>query len=152
MTMSEHRLIDADSFLKKMMQTNRYFSVKFDILEEPTIDPESLPIVQQLRAELANCKQELRQIKYCYDIAKNGEKRLRKQNDEITTAWAECAKKLKQVTAERDAAIKSLAELAEYELTVCEEFCYGDAKHDIPPCEWLVDGKCAPREWVKKYA
>lgn len=116
------------------------------------IDPESLPIVQELRAELANCKQELRQIKYCYDIAKNGEKQLRKQNDEITAAWAECAKKLKQVTAERDAAIKSCAELAEYELTVCEEFCYGDAQHDIPPCEWLVDGKCALREWVKEYA
>lgn len=117
-----------------------------------TIDPETLPIVQQLRAELANCKQELRQIKYCYDIAKNGEKQLRKQNDEITAAWAECAKKLKQVTAERDAAIKSCAELAEYEITVCEEFCYGDTQHDIPPCEWLVDGKCALREWVKEYA
>lgn len=52
------RLIDADSFLKKMMQTNRYFSVKFDILEEPTIDPETLPVVQQLRAELAEVKAE----------------------------------------------------------------------------------------------
>lgn len=114
-----------------------------------TVDPESLPIVQQLRAELANCKQELRQIKYCYDIAKNGEKQLRKQNDEITAAWAECAKKLKQVTAERDAAIKSRAKPAEYELTVCEEFCYGDTQHGIHPCEWLVDGKCELREWVK---
>lgn len=104
------RLIDADSFLKKMMQTNRYFSVKFDILEEPTIDPETLPIVQQLRAELWKTK------------------------------------------AERDAAVKNRAKLAEYELTVCEEFCYGDAQHDIPPCEWLVDGKCALREWVKEYA
>lgn len=105
--------------------------------------------LERSRAELANCKQELWQIKYCYDIAKNGEKQLRKQNDEITAAWAECEKKLKQVTAERDAAIKSRAELAEYELTVCEEFCYGDAQHDIPPCEWLIDGKCALREWVK---
>lgn len=73
----------------------------------PTIDPETLPIVQQLRAELA------------------------------------------RVTEEWDAATKSRAKLAEYELTVCEEFCYGDAQHDIPPCEWLVDGKCALREWVK---
>lgn len=152
------RLIDANALLDKQESLYMKGHVLFHgvtayaIENAHTIDPESLPIVQQLRAELANCKQELRQIKYCYDIAKNGEKQLRKQNDEITAAWAECAKKLKQVTAERDAAIKSCAELAEYELTVCEEFCYGDAQHDIPPCEWLVDGKCALREWVKEYA
>lgn len=51
--MSEQRLIDANAFLQKMMQTNRYFSVKFDILEAPTIDPETLPIVRQLREQLA---------------------------------------------------------------------------------------------------
>lgn len=78
--------------------------------DAPAIDPETLPIVQQLRAEL------------------------------------------ERVKAERDAVTKNRAKLAEYELTVCEEFCYGDAQHDIPPCEWLVDGKCALREWVKEYA
>lgn len=51
--MAEQRLIDANAFLNKMMQTNRYFSVKFDICEAPTIDPETLPIVRQLRNELA---------------------------------------------------------------------------------------------------
>lgn len=71
----------------------------------PTIDPDSLPIVRQLREELSNCKQELRQIKYCYDMAKNGEKQFRKQNDKIVALWAECAKKLKQVTTERGAAV-----------------------------------------------
>lgn len=149
------RLIDANALLDKQeslyMKGHVLFRgvTAYAIENAPTIDPESLPIVQQLRAELANCKRELRQIKYCCDIAKNGEEQLRKRNDEITAAWAECEKKLKQVTAERDAAIKSLAELAEYELTVCGEFCYGDAQHDIPPCEWLIDGKCALREWVK---
>ena len=78
--------------------------------DAPAIDPEALPIVQQLRAELARAR------------------------------------------TERDAAIKSCVELAEYELTVCEEFCYGDTQHDIPPCEWLIDGKCALRERVKEYA
>lgn len=153
--MAEQRLIDANKEVIRAYEDipEPYSDALIRFLRDcETVDPESLPIVQQLRAELANCKQELRQIKYCYDIAKNGEKQLRKQNDEITAAWAECAKKLKQVTAERDAAIKSCAELAEYELTVCEEFCYGDAQHDIPPCEWLVDGKCALREWVKEYA
>ena len=33
-----HRLIDADAFLEKMMRTSRYFDVKFDIEEMPTID------------------------------------------------------------------------------------------------------------------
>lgn len=156
--MSKQRLIDANALLDKQESLYMKGHVLFHgvtayaIENAPTIDPETLPIVQQLRAELANCKQVLRQIEYCYDIAKNGEEQSRKQNDEITAAWAEYAKKLKQVTAERDAAIKSCAELAEYELTVCEEFCYGDAQHDIPPCEWLVDGKCALREWVKEYA
>ena len=32
------RLIDVDAFLKKMKRTSRYFDVKFDIEEMPTID------------------------------------------------------------------------------------------------------------------
>lgn len=69
------------------------------------IDPETLPIVQELQAQV------------------------------------------KRVTAERDAAIKDRAELANFELTVCEQFCFGDRKHDIPPCEWNRFGKCQLREW-----
>lgn len=45
------RLIDADILKEKMKCTNRYFNIKFDIDESPTIDPETLTIVQQLRAE-----------------------------------------------------------------------------------------------------
>ena len=32
------RLIDADKFLEKMQGTYRYFAVKFDIEEAPTVD------------------------------------------------------------------------------------------------------------------
>ena len=32
------RLIDVDAFLEKMKRTSRYFDVKFDIEEIPTID------------------------------------------------------------------------------------------------------------------
>ena len=32
------RLIDVDAFLEKMKRTSRYFDVKFDIEEMPTID------------------------------------------------------------------------------------------------------------------
>ena len=112
--MAEQRLIDANELYDAISDNWSAMSVCFlsDILgfvsETETIDPETLPIVRQLRVELENCKQELRQIKYCYDIAKNGEKQLRKQNDKIIASWAECAKKLKQVMAERDAAVKEL--------------------------------------------
>ena len=32
------RLIDADALLKKMKQTSKYFDVKFDIEQAPTVD------------------------------------------------------------------------------------------------------------------
>ena len=38
------RLIDVDAFLEKMKRTNRYFDVKFDIEEMPTID--AVPVVR----------------------------------------------------------------------------------------------------------
>lgn len=34
------RLIDADALLERMKRTNRYFNVKFDIEEAPTIEAE----------------------------------------------------------------------------------------------------------------
>ena len=38
------RLIDADALLEKMKRTSRYFQVKFDIEEAPTIEAE--PVVR----------------------------------------------------------------------------------------------------------
>lgn len=35
---NEKRLIDADALLEQMKRTNRYFNVKFDIEEAPTIE------------------------------------------------------------------------------------------------------------------
>ena len=112
--MAEQRLIDANELygvesllntdiVKNSKEASYILSqVLHDIQTIPTIDPETLPIVQELREKLRQTEQELRQVKYCYDIAKNGEKHLRRQNDDIIAAWSECAKKLKQVTAERD--------------------------------------------------
>ena len=45
------RLGDLDALSEKMKGTNRYFDIKFDIDEMPTIDPETFPIVKELRAE-----------------------------------------------------------------------------------------------------
>lgn len=50
--MDGRRIIDANHFLEKMKKTNRYFDVKFDIEEEPTVNLETLPLVQELRREL----------------------------------------------------------------------------------------------------
>ena len=38
------RLIDVDDFLEKMKRTSRYFDLKFDIEEMPTID--AVPVVR----------------------------------------------------------------------------------------------------------
>ena len=35
---NEKRLIDANALLAKMRRTNRYFTIKFDIEEAPTVD------------------------------------------------------------------------------------------------------------------
>ncbi len=59
----------------------------------------------------------------------------------------ELREKLERATMERDTAIKDRAELADFELTACEQFCFGDRKHDIPPCEWNRFGRCKLREW-----
>ena len=41
---NEKRLIDAYAFIEKMKRTSRYFDVKFDIDEMPTID--AVPVVR----------------------------------------------------------------------------------------------------------
>ena len=105
------RLIDADNLIEKCenlyMRGHVLFHgvTAFTIENTPTIDPETLPIVRQLREELDRVK------------------------------------------AERDTAIKDRAKLADYELSVCEGFCFGGAPHSISMCEWLVYGKCKLREW-----
>lgn len=114
--MDEQRLIDANKLLEKQeclyMRGNILFHgvTAHSIENAPTINPEDLPIVQQLRKELA------------------------------------------QLKAERDAAEKDRAALADFELTLCEEFCFGDMRSDIPPCEWYADGACKLRKWRDKHA
>lgn len=112
--MSEQRLIDANALLDKQeslyMKGNVLFHgiAAFAVENAPAIDPETLPIVRELREKLKQTDQELRNVKYCYDIAKNGERQLRRQVNEVTAEWAECVKNLKQVTAQYNAAIGEL--------------------------------------------
>lgn len=104
------RLIDADALKEKMKCTNRYFNIKFDIDEAPTIDPETLPIVQTLKRQVQEAESE---AQYCRNNWKKAECKLAqviterdaiKSNPpaEIKSDAFEIAARLAQVTAERD--------------------------------------------------
>lgn len=83
------RLIDADALKRKMKCTNRYFNIKFDIDESPTIDPEVLPIVQELRKRLAQVTAERDALKSDSPV-------------KVDSDAFELAARLAEVTAERD--------------------------------------------------
>lgn len=116
--MEEIRLIDANKleycieYLRPELEEHRNSVQRCievftqSVGNQPTIDPETLPTVLELRD------------------------------------------KLEQVTAERDKTIKDRAELSAFHLTTCEQFCFGDRKRDIAPCEWNWFGRCKLREWL----
>ena len=112
--------------------------------EQATIDPENLPIVKELREKLEQAEQKLRNIKYCYDIAKNGERQLRRQVDEITSHWAECAKRMNHVTMERDALLKELTG----DCSSCsnQEFCLNNQAKVCNGDNWKWRGIASERE------
>ena len=95
------RLIDAAMVGREMADTWQKVLVLQEVESTPTIDPENLPVVRQLRAELA------------------------------------------RVTTDR-------GKLAQYELDVCEESCFGDLCVGISKCEWLDSkGHCKLKEWAE---
>lgn len=63
------RLGDLDALSEKMKGTNRYFDIKFDIDEMPTIDPETLPIVKELRAEVKRLNKGIESLSKNVEIA-----------------------------------------------------------------------------------
>lgn len=149
--MAEQRLIDANALNKeaeeslcenphtgimaKAMHTHEHKHFLCMIAHQPTIDPETSPIVRELREKLEQTEQELRNVKYCYDIAKNGERQLRRQVNEVTAEWAECVKKLKRVTEERDAAMSFIPK-------TCATCKYGES-----PCDWCVNNPDGDLNW-----
>lgn len=154
------RLIDADALLDKQESLYMKGNVLFHgvtacaIENAPTIDPETLPFVQELRAQVKEQKERLAHLEYWELDRKQVLKSAAGDRAAVKAMQKHCEKtisdlraELKRVTAERDAAIKDRAELADFELTVCEQFCFGDRKHDIPPCEWNRFGKCQLRKW-----
>lgn len=130
------------------------FAAMDEVRDTPSIDPETLPIVQELREEVANLKDQLDHLEYwqldrkiVLESAAGDRAAVNVMRKRCEKTIAELREKLKQVKAERDAAIKDRAELADFEMTTCEQFCFGDRKHDIPPCQWNRFGRCRLREW-----
>ena len=86
--MNEHRLIDAKNLMKTIKQHNYLLSTRLNstdygmftigiqqaVDEQPTIDPETLPIVQELRAELERVTRERDDYKIFFEnITKYGD-------------------------------------------------------------------------------
>lgn len=182
--MAKMRLIDANK-LKPVYIDYYGEAVDWSTIEyAEEIDPETLPIVRELREQVQNShrrswkngnwmgyRRKAEAESACEDRAavktmrKHCEKTIAdlraklaqvtaerdalKENPpvQINADSFELAAELAQVTAERDKAVKDRAKLSDLYLTMCEQFCFGDRKRDIAPCEWNWFGRCKLREW-----
>lgn len=102
------KLLDTDIIQNSKEAVYLMSQVLHDIQASPTIDPETLPIVQELRAQLAQVTAERDALKSNPPV-------------EIKSDAFELAMQLAQVTAERDAAVKLCGKL----IALCS-----------PPKEW----------------
>lgn len=94
--MAEQRLIDANTFAEAWNQDSQIGkTMRAVIAEQPTIDPETLPIVRQLREELARVTAERDALRMNPPV-------------EIQADAFALAVELAKVSAERDAAVKDL--------------------------------------------
>lgn len=122
------------------------------------IDPETLPIVQELQAQVKEQKEQLGHLKYwgldrkiVLESAAQDRAAVNVMRKRCEKTIAELRAELKRVTAERDAAMKYRAELADYLLATCGKYCFGD--HDTVPCSWRdSNGICKLREWKEAVA
>lgn len=84
----------------------------------PTTEPETMPIVQQLRAEVANLKDQLSHLEYwrlnrkiVMESAAQDRAAVNVMRKHCEKTIAELREELKRVKAERDAAVKELEEV-----------------------------------------
>lgn len=135
------RLIDANKLkgdLGKLPMMSNWGEIFIPNLidEQPTIDPETLPIVQELRGKIKS-------LEYQHDIDNNRFEQIGKKYNSLLGEFAETKKQLAKVTAERDTAIQDLKSLLKGEIESCD-YC----KHKSEDCDkcsgWVGE---EGREW-----
>ena len=115
--MSEQRLIDANALLDKQeslyMKGNVLFHgiTAFSVENAPTIDPEAIPVVQQLREEVADLKKQLFHLeewgmdrRFVLKSAAQDRAAVKTMQKRLEKTIAELRAELKRVTEERPGA------------------------------------------------
>lgn len=104
----------------------------------PIVDPETLPLVQELRKRIKT-------LEYGLDIAQNGEKNLKHQLYLVEQELADVKKRLAKAEQERDAAVNDLRGCAIESCAECMYCLYNTAKSFCENCQdgsnWVYRGQ-----------
>lgn len=110
--------------------------------DAPTIDPESFPIVKELQAEVENLKDQLSHLEYwqlnrkiVLESAAQDRAAVNVMRKHCEKTIAELRVELKQVKAERDAAMRFIPK-------TCATCKYGKS-----PCDWCVHDPDGDLNW-----
>lgn len=128
----------ADTLRDKM-----YFDGVLAVIDAlPTTEPETMPIMQQLRAEVANLKDRLSHLEYwqlnrkiVMESAAQDRAAVNVMRKHCEKPIAELREELKRVKAERDAAMGFVPK-------VCATCKYGES-----PCDWCVNDPDGDMNW-----
>lgn len=128
----------ADTLRDKM-----YFNGVLAVIDAlPTTEPETMPIVQQLRAEVANLKDQLSHLEYwqlnrkiVMESASQDRAAVNVMRKHCENTIAELRKELKRVKAARDAAMSFVPK-------ACATCKYGEF-----PCDWCVNDPDGDMNW-----